>query len=40
MIPDALVPQTNPYNRLGQAVLVTGLLDGADPTQREHWTHC
>lgn len=29
----ALIPQTNPYNRLGQDVMVTGLLPGADPSE-------
>lgn len=29
----ALVPQTNPYNRLGQDVIVAGLLPGADPSE-------
>ena len=33
VVVNALVPQTNPYNSLGQAVLVTGLLDGAEPTR-------
>lgn len=27
----AVVPKTNPYNRFGEAVMVTELLDGADP---------
>lgn len=31
--PSAVVPLTNPYNRLSQPVLVVGLLDGVDPTQ-------
>jgi iron complex outermembrane recepter protein len=30
---NALVPQTNPYNRLSQPVLFTGFLNGADPTR-------
>ena len=29
----ALVPRTNPYNRLNQDVTVTGLLPGADPSE-------
>jgi iron complex outermembrane receptor protein len=33
VILNALVPQTNPYNRLGQPVLFTGFLNGADPTR-------
>ncbi len=33
LVVNALVPQTNPYNSLGQAVLVTELLDGAEPTR-------
>jgi iron complex outermembrane recepter protein len=33
VISGALVLPTNPYNRLGQPVLVLGLLDGVDPTQ-------
>ncbi len=30
---NALVPRTNPYNRFNQDVLVTGFLNGADPTR-------
>jgi iron complex outermembrane receptor protein len=33
VILNALVPQTNPYNSFGQPVLVTGFLNGADPTR-------
>jgi iron complex outermembrane receptor protein len=33
MVLNALTPQTNPYNSLGEAVQVTGLLTGADPTR-------
>lgn len=33
LLPAALVPRTNPYNHLGQDVMVTGLLPGADPSE-------
>jgi iron complex outermembrane receptor protein len=33
VVAGALVLPTNPYNRLGQPVLVIGLLNGADPSQ-------
>lgn len=33
VVPGALVMPTNPYNHLGQPVLVIGLLNGADLTQ-------
>lgn len=33
LLPAALVPRTNPYNHLGQDVMVTGLLPAADPSE-------
>lgn len=33
LVTGALIPPTNPYNRLGQPVMVIGLLSGADRTQ-------